>query len=361
MELEQDEALPESALYATDVLITVKVVERYITKLQGNPTIKTIRLYRVSFKDTTCIESLCSAIFNLDIEKVSIRNCNEGISSFVRHFSQYLPYLKLTTLHIHNTRLNDNDCMYLATATSMSNTLVSFRISNIEYISHLVCGRLVEVFNLRSLTHVNISHVKLTNNAFEKIRLDADSESNLVSVKLRHVGLDHLSVVDLWKFLYTCKNLMYIDISDNAIGDVGMMRVLGAFERWERHPKYLNFANNQITSTSIEYLARFLKRCNGVKKLVLGGNSIGDEGLVTLCDIFQESTTLTRLDVSCDETITSFDVLVNLNRVKTLLKCVDTIGCTNATSTDSTKATNHLHQSMISTLNHDTKKIRLEF
>ncbi|XP_078506271.1 ribonuclease inhibitor-like isoform X2 [Lissotriton helveticus] len=205
-----------------------------------------------------CCESLSAALqMSPSLTDLDLRVNNLGDSG-VQHLCQGLkhPDCKIEKLKIKSCSFTDSSCADLASVLTVSSFLTELNMG----------GNDVGDSGLRLLCE-GLKH----------------PGCRLQSLWMRHCLLTSLGCADLSSALRTIPSLTVLVLSNNELGDSGVRQLCKGL----RHPgcrvQKLWIYNCSLTSSCCADLASVLSANTWLTELDLGGNELGDDGVIQLC------------------------------------------------------------------------------
>lgn len=148
---------------------------------------------------------------------------------------------------------------------------------------------------------------------------NADGTKNLIlkgaDMQLRlNRRIRNSDMVALTFFLKKYKEVVYIDLCYNEIGDSGLELLVDYYLCKPNNLKYLNLVSCDITENGIKYLCRVLSSSDlTVKELRLNGNKFGTVGGKVLAEFLNDNTYVEHLDIAeTDQTLESLNYFTTI-------------------------------------------------
>ena len=134
----------------------------------------------------------------------------------------------------------------------------------------------------KCLYEINDEQLPVLRNKIEKIKFKA--------VDLRFCSLAPTDVAAVLRFLENAQEVLEINLSSNALGDLGGNEVNKFFVNWERKLKCLNLSSNNLTSHAVKDLGEALKHSNcKLESLDLSCNNLTDNAAKDLGEALKHS------------------------------------------------------------------------
>lgn len=128
---------------------------------------------------------------------------------------------------------------------------------------------------------------------------DALNNNNILqSLTITSSQIDDNRMKLLCKVLLNNKILNHLDLSHNSISDEGALALSKVLIKSSVNINYLSLFNNNINAKGAHYLGKALCNNNKLKTLILGLNSITDEGGIDILKGIYNNNTLTYIDLS---------------------------------------------------------------
>ena len=83
-----------------------------------------------------------------------------------------------------------------------------------------------------------------------------------------------------------------LDLSDNKIGEKGVIMLKEGLERFGCRIRYLNLENNRLGDVCIGMICLGLERNSSVRKLILARNLITDKGCKVISELMLHNVTI---------------------------------------------------------------------
>jgi Ran GTPase-activating protein (RanGAP) involved in mRNA processing and transport len=156
----------------------------------------------------------------------------------------------------------------------------------------------------QSLTTLNARYCSLGGkgtivdmNTMEVLCESLKMNTALTSLSLERNKLGSSSIQILFDMLASNKTIAILDLSDNAIDDVGAKVIATCLEENSTTLTDLNLNGNCICEDGLVLISRSLEVNKGLTKLDIGGNSFGKEGIRELAKSLARNTSLRSLVV----------------------------------------------------------------
>ena len=134
----------------------------------------------------------------------------------------------------------------------------------------------------KCLYEINDEQLPVLQNKIEKIKFEA--------VDLRFCSLAPIDVAAVLRFLENAQEVLEINLSSNALGDLGGNEVKKFIVNWERKVKCLNLSSNNLTSHAVKDLGEALKHSNcKLESLDLSCNNLTDNAAKDLGEALKHS------------------------------------------------------------------------
>ena len=203
-----------------------------------------------------------------EIESFVRKHINNGTWQVVLQFVAGL--LKGSSSDIFITLLPEA-IMYLL--SSETETLTCWPTLEDKYLVVQVCKCLYEI---------NDEQLPVLQNKIEKIQFNA--------VKFSDCSLAPIDVAAILHFLENTEEVLDIDLSWNALGDLGVNEVKKFIVNRERKLKFLDLRVNNLTSHAAKDLSEALKHSNcKLESLALSGNNLTDKGAKDLAEALKHN------------------------------------------------------------------------
>ena len=219
------------------------------------------------------------------IERFVRKHINDGTWQVVLHFVAGL--LKSSLSSDIFIKLLPKSAMEINSESSKPKTLTLWPATQEDkYLAVQVCKCLYEI---------NDEHQPVSRNNIEKIKFNA--------AQFYNCSLAPIDVAAVLHFLENAEEVLYINLSDNALGDLGANEVKKFIVNRERKLKWLDLGINNFTDNAAKDLGEALKHSNcKLESLDLSGNNFTDNAAKDLVEALKHSNCkLKSLDLRYDK------------------------------------------------------------
>ncbi|XP_039187175.1 ribonuclease inhibitor-like isoform X2 [Crotalus tigris] len=232
------------------------------------------------------VDALCKGLLNPNckLQKLWLRNCNlttaccEKLRSVVSKSS-------LTELHLGDNSLGTSGgrtlCQGLVDSSCQLESLqlqfCDLTKENIDALCSVLCVK-------SSLQMLNLSNNKLGDEAVKHLcQALVKGSSNLQSLQLESCEITRASCDDLSTFLSSTPSLTELCIGDNNIGDAGLAVLCQGVQNPNSKLEKLWLWECNISAAGCEELAKIIGTKETLKEMSLLGNPVTNEGVELLC------------------------------------------------------------------------------
>lgn len=116
-------------------------------------------------------------------------------------------------------------------------------------------------------------------------------DKKLSKLDLSEINISHMSLISLKYLLKYNKNIKYLNLSNNYIGNDESIKIIASLFKY-KHLISIDLSYNQIDDSKIEFL---LNSCISLESLNLGFNNFENQGLCQIGEFLKGNSTLKKL------------------------------------------------------------------
>ncbi|ORY69223.1 hypothetical protein LY90DRAFT_700333 [Neocallimastix californiae] len=293
-------------------LLAQKTIEEYIPRVDKPPKDEDDNDSIINDEDTERLKSIQNLEKESQGSKLLLNNKNEELKDYpdekkneetvtesaaenektfldkLELMSDYVKSLKIEQLHItEGLELKKTDP--LPDHTNIK--LILDKLKNVEELSMYYGVKNCELnfewkyYGMTINDCINLHDALKNNNILQSLTITSS-----------HIDDNRMRL--LCKVLLTNRVLNHLDLSHNSISDEGALALSKVLTKSTVNIDYLSLFNNNINAKGAHYLGKALCANNKLKTLILGLNSITDEGGIDILKGIYNNNTLNYIDIS---------------------------------------------------------------